>query len=65
MSSRSMTPKENTSDLSVSLPLDAYSGARYLHAREQPASHPVRALCRNLRVTELSICSTLLTRKFP
>jgi hypothetical protein len=27
-----MTPKENTSDLSVSLPLDAYSGAKYLHS---------------------------------
>jgi hypothetical protein len=28
--------------LSVSLPLDAYSGARYLHAREQiTVSHPV------------------------
>jgi hypothetical protein len=30
ISSRSMTPKENTSDFSVSLPEDAYSGARYL-----------------------------------
>jgi hypothetical protein len=30
-----MTPKENTSDLSVSLPLDAYSGAKYLHAYTQ------------------------------
>lgn len=25
-----MTPYENTSDFSVSLPLDAYSGAKYL-----------------------------------
>jgi len=30
ISSRSMTPKENTSDFSVSLPEDAYSGAKYL-----------------------------------
>lgn len=30
MSSNSMTPNENTSDFSVSLPLDAYSGAKYL-----------------------------------
>jgi hypothetical protein len=30
-----MTPKENTSDLSVSLPLDAYSGAKYLRAYTQ------------------------------
>ena len=30
MSSRSITPKEKTSDLSVSFPLDAYSGAKYL-----------------------------------
>lgn len=29
-SSRSITPKEKTSDLSVSFPLDAYSGAKYL-----------------------------------
>lgn len=29
MSSSSTTPKENTSDRSVSFPLDAYSGARY------------------------------------
>lgn len=28
INSRSMTPKENTSDLSVSFPLEAYSGAR-------------------------------------
>ena len=50
-----MTPKENTSDLSVSLPLDAYSGARYLHARAR-ADHGQgsRALCCNLRVTELA-----------
>ena len=30
ISSRSTTPNENTSDLSVSFPLDAYSGAIYL-----------------------------------
>jgi len=30
MSSNSITPYENTSDFSVSLPLDAYSGAKYL-----------------------------------
>jgi len=30
ISSRSTTPNENTSDLSVSFPLDAYSGAKYL-----------------------------------
>jgi hypothetical protein len=30
ISSRSMTPKENTSDFSVSLPNAAYSGAIYL-----------------------------------
>uniref|UniRef100_A0A452XHT1 Uncharacterized protein n=1 Tax=Aegilops tauschii subsp. strangulata TaxID=200361 RepID=A0A452XHT1_AEGTS len=29
ISSKSTTPKENTSDFSVSLPLDAYSGAMY------------------------------------
>jgi hypothetical protein len=29
-----MTPKEKTSDLSVSLPLEAYSGARYLHTQQ-------------------------------
>lgn len=33
MSSRSTTPNEYTSDFSVSLPLIAYSGARYLHKR--------------------------------
>lgn len=32
MSSKSMTPYEKTSDFSVSLPLDAYSGAKYLHS---------------------------------
>jgi hypothetical protein len=32
ISSRSITPKENTSDFSVSLPEDAYSGAKYLKA---------------------------------
>lgn len=31
ISSKSMTPNEKTSDFSVSLPLDAYSGAKYLH----------------------------------
>lgn len=31
MSSSSITPYEKTSDFSVSLPLDAYSGAKYLH----------------------------------
>lgn len=31
ISSRSTTPNENTSDLSVSFPLDAYSGAKYLN----------------------------------
>ncbi|KAH0464150.1 hypothetical protein IEQ34_006936 [Dendrobium chrysotoxum] len=31
ISSRSITPNEKTSDFSVSLPLDAYSGARYLN----------------------------------
>lgn len=30
INSRSTTPKENTSDFSVSFPLDAYSGAKYL-----------------------------------
>jgi len=30
MSSKSMTPKEYTSDFSVNLPLDTYSGATYL-----------------------------------
>jgi len=35
-----MTPKENTSDLSVSLPLDAYSGAKYLHTYTQTNGHP-------------------------
>lgn len=31
ISSKSMTPNEKTSDFSLSLPLDAYSGAKYLH----------------------------------
>lgn len=31
ISSRSTTPKEYTSDFSVSLPVDAYSGAMYLN----------------------------------
>lgn len=31
INSRSMTPNEKTSDLSVSLPVEAYSGARYLY----------------------------------
>lgn len=30
ISSNSITPKENTSDFSVNLPLEAYSGAKYL-----------------------------------
>lgn len=30
ISSKSTTPNENTSDFSVNLPLDAYSGAKYL-----------------------------------
>ena len=34
MSSSSTTPKENTSDFSVSFPVDAYSGARYLCTSE-------------------------------
>jgi hypothetical protein len=32
ISSRSITPKEKTSDRSVTLPVAAYSGARYLEA---------------------------------
>lgn len=36
INSNSMTPKEKTSDLSVSLPLDAYSGAKYLHCQGKP-----------------------------
>ena len=35
ISSRSMTPNENTSDLSLSFPEDAYSGARYLYAKNR------------------------------
>ena len=31
ISSSNMTPYEKTSDFSVNLPLEAYSGARYLH----------------------------------
>ena len=31
ISSRSITPNEKTSDLSLSFPEDAYSGAKYLH----------------------------------
>lgn len=31
ISSRSITPKEKTSDLSVSCPVEAYSGERYLY----------------------------------
>lgn len=31
ISSKSITPNEKTSDFSVSLPLDAYSGAKYLY----------------------------------
>lgn len=30
INSKSMTPNEKTSDFSVSFPLDAYSGAKYL-----------------------------------
>lgn len=33
ISSSSTTPNENTSDLSVNFPLDAYSGAKYLRAK--------------------------------
>ena len=33
ISSKSTTPNENTSDLSVNFPLDAYSGAIYLKAK--------------------------------
>lgn len=32
MSSKSMTPNEKTSDLSVNFPLCAYSGAKYLQS---------------------------------
>lgn len=35
MSSRRTTPKENTSDFSVSFPVDAYSGAKYLYIIQQ------------------------------
>lgn len=35
MSSKSMTPNEKTSDFSDSFPLDAYSGAKYLHSLNQ------------------------------
>lgn len=31
INSKSMTPYEKTSDFSDNLPLDAYSGAKYLH----------------------------------
>jgi hypothetical protein len=34
MSSRSTTPKENTSDFSVSFPVEAYSGAKYLYSAQ-------------------------------
>jgi hypothetical protein len=34
MSSKRTTPKENTSDFSVNLPLDAYSGAMYLNKNQ-------------------------------
>jgi hypothetical protein len=35
ISSRSITPKEKTSDRSLTLPEAAYSGAKYLSNREQ------------------------------
>ena len=38
-----MTPKENTSDLSVSLPLDAYSGAKYLRAYRETGRSVIQA----------------------
>lgn len=38
MSSRSITPKEKTSDLSDNFPLDAYSGAKYLNQRQMKQS---------------------------
>jgi hypothetical protein len=55
ISSKRTTPKENTSDLSVNLPLDAYSGARYLN--EKHAS--------DYKKNSLGLVTVLLTRKFP
>lgn len=41
MSSRSTTPKEKTSDFSVSFPVDAYSGAKYLYVlKKMQSSQP-------------------------
>lgn len=36
--SSNITPYENTSDFSVSLPLEAYSGAKYLHLSMTPCN---------------------------
>lgn len=35
INSKSTTPKENTSDFSVSFPLEAYSGAKYLQSENR------------------------------
>lgn len=34
MSSKSITPNEKTSDFSVNLPVDAYSGLKYLRYKQ-------------------------------
>lgn len=47
ISSKSMTPNEKTSDFSVSFPLDAYSGAKYLKISINMISanvHPITRL---------------------
>lgn len=70
MSSSIMTPKEKTSDLSVSLPLEAYSGARYLHAytNSRKYGNIMLALCsaemRHLLLC-VCVCLCVLTRKYP
>jgi hypothetical protein len=71
ISSKSTTPNENTSDLSVSFPLDAYSGAIYLLAMQHAKkgfyttfrlSVSVSRKCRiqNIIVLGLTACTSLL-----
>jgi hypothetical protein len=44
ISSRSITPKEKTSDRSLTLPVAAYSGARYLQTKRKDSTNaPVHA----------------------
>jgi hypothetical protein len=59
MSSKRTTPKENTSDFSVNLPLDAYSGAMYLNKNILAENKQM------LTVIMYECLFCLLTQKFP